>query len=148
MLLIRLKYIILFIFVTMIFSASFASDSIVVKKDPRLDVLTTKQVQMNKRNAMLTPGGMYKGYRIQLLSTTKRDDAFKLRAELMLKYPEQKTYVVYQSPSFRVRIGNFLKKEDAEKLKAELNKFYPNGVYIVDDGIEYTPKDEDELVTQ
>jgi bisphosphoglycerate-independent phosphoglycerate mutase (AlkP superfamily) len=83
-----------------------------------------------------------------VISTSKRDDAFKVRADLMSQFPDQKTYVVFQSPSFKVRIGNFLKKEDAEKLKVQLNKFYPNGVYIVDDGIEYTPKEEEEIITQ
>jgi hypothetical protein len=46
-----------------------------------------------------------------------------------------------------VRIGNFIKKEDAEMLKSQLNKFYPRGVYIVDDAVEYNPR-EDELNLQ
>lgn len=125
-----------------------ANDSVVVKKDARLDLLTAKQIAMNKRLAMMTPNGLYKGFRIQVISTSRRDDAFKVRADLISQFPDQKTYVVFQSPSFKVRIGNFLKKEDAEKLKAQLNKLYPNGVYIVDDGIEYTPKEEDEIITQ
>ncbi len=125
-----------------------ANDSVLVKKDARLDLLTAKQIAMNKRLAMMTPNGMYKGFRIQVISTSRRDDAFKVRADLMSQFPDQKTYIVFQSPSFKVRIGNFLKKEDAEKLKAQLNKLYPNGVYIVDDGIEYTAKDEEEIITQ
>ena len=125
-----------------------ANDSVVVKKDARLDILTAKQIAMNKRLAMMTPNGMYKGFRIQVISTSKRDDAFKVKSDLMSQFPDQKTYVVFQSPSFKVRIGNFLKKEDAEKLKMQLNKLYPNGVYIVEDGIEYTPKEEEEIITQ
>ncbi len=125
-----------------------ANDSVVVKKDARLDLLTAKQIAMNKRLSMMTPNGMYKGFRIQVISTSRRDDAFKVRADLISQFPDQKTYVVFQSPSFKVRIGNFLKKEEAEKLKAQLNKLYPNGVYIVDDGIEYTLKEEDEIITQ
>lgn len=124
-----------------------ANDSVVVKKDARLDILTAKQIAMNKRLAMMTPNGMYKGFRIQVISTSKRDDAFKVKSDLMSQFPDQKTYVVFQSPSFKVRIGNFLKKEDAETLKTQLNRIYPNGVYIVEDGIEYTPKDE-EIITQ
>ena len=125
-----------------------ANDSVVVKKDARLDILTAKQIAMNKRLAMMTPNGMYKGFRIQVISTSKRDDAFKVKSDLMSQFPDQKTYVVFQSPSFKVRIGNFLKKEDAEKLKIQLNKIYPNGVYIVEDGIEYTPKEDEEIITQ
>lgn len=124
------------------------SDSIMVKKDPRLDILSLKQMQANQRNAMLTGSGLYKGYRIQMISTPKRDNAFKMKADLEVMFPDQKTYVIYQSPNFKVRIGNFLKKEDAYKFKTQLNLLFPQGVYIVEDGIEYTPKDEDDTITQ
>lgn len=125
-----------------------ANDSVVVKKDARLDVLTARQVLMNKRMAMMTVNGLYKGYRIQVISTSSRDDAFKMRADLMTRFPDQKTYVVFRSPNFKVRIGNFIKKEEAEKYKAQLNKIYPQGVYIVDDGVEYTPKEDEEPIPQ
>ncbi len=125
-----------------------AADSIIVIKDARLDILTAKQVLANRRAAMYTSNGLYKGFRIQVISTSKRDDAFRIKSDLLARFPDQKTYTVYQSPNFKVRIGNFVKKEDAEKLKAQLNKIYPQGVYIVEDGIEYTPKEEDELISQ
>ncbi len=125
-----------------------AADTVLVTKDARLDILTAKQVQMNKRNAMMTPNGLYKGFRIQVISTNKRDDAFRIKAELLARYPEHKTYVVFQSPNFKVRIGNFIKRDDAEKFKAVLNRAYPQGVYIVEDGVEYIPKEEDEIIAQ
>jgi hypothetical protein len=121
----------------------YATDTIVVKKDPRLDVLSIKQLQANQRSAMMTPNGLYKGFRIQVTSTPRRGDAFARRSELIARFPDQKVYMVFQSPNFKVRIGNFLKKEEAEKFKILLNKIYPQGVYIVEDGIEYTPKEED-----
>lgn len=124
------------------------ADSIIVIKDARMDILTVKQVLANKRAAMFNSNGLYKGYRIQVISTSKRDDAFKVKADLLSKFPDQKIYTVYQSPNFKVRVGNFVKKEDAEKLKIQLNKIFPQGVYIVEDGIEYTPKDEDVLIQQ
>lgn len=125
-----------------------AADSVLVRKDARLDLLTARQVLMNKRMAMMLPNGMYKGFRIQMISTSNRDDAFKMRAELVARFPEHKTYVVFQSPSFKVRIGNFIKRDEADKFKQFLNKLYPQGVYIVDDGIEYTPKDGEEIIAQ
>lgn len=126
----------------------YAADTIVVKKDPRLDILSIKQLQANQRTAMMTANGLYKGYRIQLASTPRRGDAFARRSELMSRFPDQKVYVIFQSPNFKVRIGNFLKKEDAEKFKAQLNKIYPQGVYIVEDGVEYIPKEEEENINQ
>lgn len=123
-----------------------AADSIIVKKDPRLDLLTAKQAQINKRSAMMTSTGQYKGYRIQVISTTNRDQAFKIKTELLSRFPDQKSYTSYQSPLFKVRIGNFLKKEDAEQFRKMLNRFYPKGVYVVEDIIDYAFADMEELL--
>lgn len=126
----------------------YAADTVMVKKDPRLDILSLKQLQANQRSAMMTPNGLYKGYRIQLASTPRRGDAFARRSELMSRFPDQKVYVIFQSPNFKVRIGNFLKKEEAEKFKILLNKIYSQGVYIVEDGVEYIPKEEEDIINQ
>lgn len=140
--------IILYCVVMMVCVSLHAADTIVVRKDPRLDVLALKQQQANQRSAMMTRDGLYRGFRIQVISTSKRDDAFAMKADLMTKFPEQKVYVIFQSPNFKVRIGNFLKKEEADKFKAQLNKLYPQGVYIVEDGIEYTLKDDEDIISQ
>lgn len=127
------------------FSCLFAQDSVIVKKDPRLDVLTGKQAAINKKTSMMTSNGQYKGYRIQVISTSDRTKAFRIKAELLSKYPEHKAYTIFQAPSFRVRIGNFLKREDADKFRKQLIKDYPNGVFVVPDVIDYTPTEEEEL---
>jgi SPOR domain len=123
----------------------FGQDSIVVKKDPRLDILSAKQAQINKRTSLVTSSGMIKGFRLQVVSTTNRDVALRSKADLLSRYPEHKAYLLFQSPYFKVRFGNFLKREDAEKMRKVLNKHYPQGVFVVEDGIEYTLKDDEEL---
>lgn len=123
----------------------FANDTIVVNKDPRLDVLTSRQSAMNKRNSMMTSGGQYKGYRVQVVSTRDRNKAINVKSQLLTRYPEEKTYTVFQSPYFKVRIGNFIKKEDAEAFRKSMAKLFPEGVFVVPDVIEYTPSEEDEL---
>ena len=115
-----------------------ANDTIIVRKDPRFDLLTVKQAEINKRTSMITSSGMYKGFRIQVLSTTSRDQANQVKSDLLNKFSEEKTYLQYHSPYFKVRIGNFVNREDAEKFRLKLNKSYPQGVYVVDDAIEYT----------
>jgi hypothetical protein len=136
------------IFIFLIGSFSFAAeanDTIIVRKDARLDVLTAKQILINKRSSMLTSSGQYKGYRIQVVSTTNREQAFKIKSDLLTRFPEEKTYVMFQSPSFKVRIGNFLKRDEAEKMRKPLNKLFPQGVFIVEDAIEYTPPPDEDL---
>lgn len=120
-------------------------DTIIVTKDPRLDVLTQKQAMINKRSKMMTSNGLYKGYRIQLFNSNNRNLAFKLKYDLLSAYPEQKTYVSYQAPYFKVRFGNFLHRDEAEKMKKQLSKTYLTGVFIVDDAIEYTPKGDEDI---
>jgi len=140
------KALILIICCFIAISAS-SQDSVVVKKDPRLDVLTAKQAAINKRTASMTSNGQYKGFRVQVLSTTDRTKALNTKAELLTKYPGEKCYTVFQSPFFRIRIGNFLKKEDAEAFRRTLVRLYPEGMYVVSDIIEYTPPaDEEEII--
>lgn len=119
------------------------SDSIIVRKDSRLDLLTAKQAQINKRSAMMTSSGQYKGYRIQVISTNSRDRALSIKTELLSRFPDHKTYTSYQSPLFKVRIGNFIRKEDAEQFRKTLSRFYPQGVYVVEDVIEYNAVEEE-----
>ena len=126
---------------------SFAADTVIVHKDPRLDLLTEKQASVNKLTSKMTSSGMYHGYRLQVLSTRSRDDAFKLKSELLQMFPSQGTYVLYQSPYFKVRIGNFRQRGEALSFKSMLSRSYPQNAYIVEDVIEYTPKEEDDTTS-
>ncbi len=140
-----MKQLIFFISFLSIVTFCNATDTIIVIKDARLDVLTAKQITINKRSAMLTSSGNYRGFRIQVVSTSNREQAFKIKTDLMIRFPQEKSYVMFQSPSFKVRIGNFLKRADAEKFRKQLNKIFPQGVFIVDDAIEYTPPPDEDL---
>ncbi len=118
---------------------SFSQDTIIVHKDARLDELVAKQAFINQYTSHLTSSGLYKGYRLQLLVTQSRDEAFKMKATLLQNFPDQKSYVIYQSPNFKVRLGNFVSKDDAEKYKESIAQQFSSGVYVVEDGIEYNP---------
>jgi hypothetical protein len=123
-----------------------ATDTIIVKKDPRLDILASKQAANNKRSQVAA--GTFRGFRLQVLSTPRRNNAFDTKAILESNFPDQKSYITYQSPNFRVRIGNFLKREDADNFRSQLLRFFPNGSYIVEDTIEYIPPDEEDPIFQ
>lgn len=142
----KIKIVTILLSLILISNYLLANDTIIVSKDSRLDILTQKQAEINKRTGMMTSSGLYKGYRIQVLSTTNRDEANKIKGDVLSRFTDQKAYLTYHSPYFKVRIGNFIKKEDAEKFRQQLNKYYPQGVYIVEDAIEYTLNPEE--VTQ
>ncbi len=133
-----MKHIVFLIAILIASSHLLANDTIIVRKDPRLDVLSDKQAEINKRTSMMTSSGLYKGYRIQILSTTNRDQANKVKSEVLSKFTDQKAYLTYNSPYFKVRIGNFINRDDAEKFRQQLSKIYPQGVYVVEDAVEYT----------
>ena len=122
-----------------IFYTSQAADTIIVHKDARLDILTEKQVAINKVTSRMTSNGLFKGYRLQVLNTRSRDDAFKTKANLLENFPAEKVYVLYQSPYFKVRIGNFVNRNDADSFKKQLSLFIKQPVYVVEDAIEYIP---------
>ena len=124
---------------------SFAdADTVIVHKDNRLNDFAAKQAYVNKLSGRMTSSGMYKGYRIQVLSTRSRDDAYKTKATLLQNYDDQKSYVLFQSPNFKVRFGNFAEKADAEKFRKEIAHLFTQNIYVVEDLIEYIPK-ADEL---
>ena len=127
---------------------TYANDTIIIKKDPRLDVLATKQAQINKRVGFMTSTGLYKGFRVQVISTSNRDEANKIKSDILSKFTDEKAYLVYNSPYFKVKIGNFIRRDDAEKFKKLLSKHYPQGVYVVEDAIEYSMKDDEDLSAQ
>ncbi len=134
-----------FLIASFIVFAASAQDSIIIKKDPRLDILTSKQAAINKRNALLTSSGQYKGYRVQVISTRDRNKALQIKSDLLTRFPEEKSYTVFQSPYFRVRIGNFIDKKEADEFRKQLSRYYKEGMYVVADVIDYTPPEDEEL---
>ena len=122
----------------------FDTTTVVVHRDPRFDELSAKQAEINKR-AYITGPHRVSGFRIQAANTQNRDEANAVKAELLRRFPDQKSYLLYQAPNFRVRIGNFLTQKDAFQLRKMISALYPQrGIYIVPDIVEYTPQEDDE----
>jgi hypothetical protein len=115
------------------------TSSIVVHKDPRLDVLLKKQGDVNaaikKANARTA-----KGFRLLVINTNKRDEAIAAKTKVYSNFPELKAYLVYQSPYFRLKVGNFKTRDDAVQYQKSLGFYFPKGVFIIPDTIEITPE--------
>ena len=127
---------------------AFSQDTIIVRKDSRLDILNAKQASLNKFASKFTSNGLYHGYRLQVLNTRSRDEAYKVKAQLLQRFPEQKSYVLFQSPYFKIRFGNFTDRADALRYKSSLSAIFPQVIYVVNDDVEYTPPKEDDTDTQ
>lgn len=106
-----------------------------VTRDPRVDVLVEKQIELNGeafKGRTLT----VQGFRILMITTNKRDVAMDIKSRLLKNYPDQKSYLYYQSPNFKVQFGNFKTYKDAEKLKNELESALGKDMIIVPSKIE------------
>jgi hypothetical protein len=110
------------------------SSSVVIHKDPRVDLLVKKQVEINEEASKRARSA--KGFRLLIINTNKRDDAINAKATVYKFFPELKSYLYYQTPYFKLKAGNFREKKDAEAYQKKLNRFFPKGVFLMPDIIE------------
>jgi len=112
-----------------------STSSIVIHKDPRVDLLIKKQAQINEittRDARRNVSG----YRLQVINTSDRNAAIAAKTKVYQLFPELKAYLLYQAPYFRLRVGNFTDKEEAEDYRKSLSREFPNSVFLVRDTVE------------
>ncbi len=112
-----------------------STSSIVIHRDPRVDLLVKKQAQINEETTRDARRNV-PGYRIQVINTNDRNAAINAKTKLYQLYPELKAYLIYQSPYFRLRVGNFKEKEDADDYLKTLSKQFPGTVFLVRDIVE------------
>ena len=114
------------------------SGSLVVRKDPRIDHLIRKQIEINEYTTRESRRNI-PGFRIQVINTTDRNEAIQAKTTVYRLFPELKAYLLYQSPYFRLRVGNFESRKEAESYQRQLSKEFKKNVYIVNDVIEVNP---------
>lgn len=115
------------------------SGQVTVHKDPRLDLLITKQAEINEvtsRDARKTG----KGFRLLIISTTSREEAIAAKTKVYTYFPELKPYLWHQSPYYKLKAGNFKDRKDAETYQQKLNTYFPKGVFVMNDIIELKPE--------
>ena len=144
-----MKLLQLFIFVFLSGNV-FAQDSIpetplfgkvTVEKDSRLDVLVTKLEEYNQ-SLLLRKTRTAKGFRLMLLSTNDRAKALNLRSSLIQLYPDQKVYMIFQSPFIKIKFGDYVEKKDADDMRKQLLKsgLITGNIYIIPETVEVKPE--------
>ena len=114
-------------------------NGVVVFKDYRLDILASKETELNTALLKLQ-ARTAQGFRLMVLNTSDKDYAFKVRAELLQKFPEQKPYMWFAKPYIRIKFGNFRTKEDAEPYRKEISKMLGGAtIYLIPETIEVDP---------
>lgn len=119
------------------------TNTVVVHKDPRIDVMLGRQASVNAAIKKASARSM-RGYRLLIINTSKRNEAIDAKAKIYTYFPDLKAYLIYQTPYFKLKAGNFKTRDEAEKYRNDMNTIFPKGVFIINDTIEITPeKDSD-----
>ena len=115
-------------------NAQFSKDEMVIK-DPRVNVLIQKQIELN-RNEFNRRTYVIQGYRIQVISSNNRNQVLGIKSDLLKNYPNEQTYLIYQSPNFRLLFGNYSTYKAAQSARTELENFIGNSLLIVPSKVE------------
>ena len=108
-----------------------------VVKDNRIDVLIKKQIYINTLAIRNQPG-----FRVQVLTTNKRNEANDAKAKAMQLFPEFRSYLDWEAPYFKVRVGDFKTRQEATDLRNKLADHYSGGVFVVPTIINVSPEKE------
>ena len=111
------------------------SNTVIVHKDPRIDLLISKQAQINEQTSR-DSRKTAKGYRLMIISTNNRDEAISAKAKVYTYFPELKAYLWHQSPYYNVKAGNFKDRKEAEAYQKKMNVYFPKGVFVMNDIVE------------
>ncbi|MFM7645474.1 MAG: SPOR domain-containing protein [Sphingomonadales bacterium] len=108
---------------------------VIIQKDPRIDLLIKKQIQVNEETSRQARR-QEKGFRLLVISTTLREEALAAKTKVYTNFPVLKAYLFHQSPYYRVKVGNFKDRKEAELYQRRLELMFPRGVFIINDIIE------------
>lgn len=111
------------------------SKTVVVHKDPRIELLMAKQAQINEATSRDSRKAG-KGFRLMIISTSNREEAIAAKTTVYTYFPELKAYLWHQSPYYKVKAGNFKDRKEAEVYQQRLNAYFPKGVFIMNDIVE------------
>ncbi|TAD84129.1 MAG: hypothetical protein EAY75_13690 [Bacteroidetes bacterium] len=116
-------------------------------RDPRVDLLVKKQAQINRVAVHKSSSGQYKGFRLMVLNTNNRDEAYNTKSMLLRRYPEQNIYMAYQAPYYKIKMGDFIKRADADNFKKQITGL-KQSIFVVQDIIKIKPEDEAKLLKE
>ncbi len=111
------------------------SGAVMVVKDPRIDQLVRKQIEINEETTRDSRRIM-PGFRIQVMNSPDRNKVYTAKAKIYQEFPDLKPYLLYQAPNFKLKVGNFMTQQEAEDFMKQLSRLFPSGLYVVRDTIE------------
>jgi hypothetical protein len=108
---------------------------VVVNRDPRVDSLVQKQIEINELTTRDARRNV-PGFRIQVMNSPDRNKVYAAKAKVYDEFPDLKPYLLYQAPNYKLKVGNFKTQEEAEQALQQLSKLFPSGLYVIRDIVE------------
>lgn len=110
---------------------------VAVVKDPMIDSLIAKRIELNRIAApagnpgpasTARPGTTIvsqMGYRVQIFYGSDRREVFNEQSKFNSSFPELNTYITYKQPNYYLRVGDFRTRLEAQRLMSELKQTFP-----------------------
>jgi hypothetical protein len=137
-----IKYSIMYkiVFVVLLFvaregMAQTDTSGVVVNRDPRLDSLVQKQIEINELTTREARRSVA-GFRIQVMNSPDRNKVYAAKVKVYEEFPDLKPYLLYQAPNYKLKVGNFKTQEEAEQAMQQLSRLFPSGLFVIRDIIE------------
>lgn len=115
------------------------SGGVVAYQDYRMNLLATQEAEQNIE-VLRRMAKFRKGYRLMILNTSDKNYAFKVRTELLQKFPKQKLYMWFANPYIRLKFGNFASRKKAETYQKEISSMLGGAtIYLLHEVVEIPP---------
>lgn len=100
---------------------------VVIHADERLAILTETKKTHSR-------GGMRsgRGYRVQIYSGGDRAKATQVKIDFIRRFPSQRSYLSYVSPTYRVKAGNFRSRSEADQFARQVRSYYSSTIVVPD----------------
>ena len=108
-------------------SSLYVNDKVSIKSNCDLNFILNAHTDKNKN------GGLSLGYRIQILNTSSRDEVYAKKAEVYIKFSDQKAYIIYDQPYYKLKFGDFKTRLEARKFLEEIITVFPTAFIVRDD---------------
>jgi hypothetical protein len=101
---------------------------ITIKEDAKIASLLYQYKDYNRKKEFAD------GYRVQIMYTDIRDEAYKAKGKTYNEFPDLSSYVEYEPPYYKLRLGDFKTRLEATYYLQQVIPLY-TGAFIVKDKI-------------
>ncbi len=118
-------------FLTQLQDEGYLSGNIRIFQDERINLLIYKHIKANRRSEGVP------GYRIRIFAASgqnSKQNALSEKSRFLKKYPGFQSYLVYDTPDYKIYVGDFRTQTEAYKAYQRILVNFP-AAFIVNDNI-------------